>query len=341
MDTIIEIENRKRRFEGAIEVKREGERKKFWKRVGKFFSFLFILSLLAGCGGKEEPPLPKWYSNPPADTGFYLYGVGIGYSRQEAIGEALADAGRKVSVKVESLYSSTTSYFGENGAGKEEQSVLNQITSSGAYHFSNYRVLKAEPIGEKWVALVKIDKEASGDVLAKRLELKLEEIEGGLKGENRWRKFLNLLKARQHLQKLLPQISFLIGLNREKGEEIANRYKRLEAKIRREITGYRFKVTSPYPLLKRKIEAFLTSTGAKLDSRRGIKVAGEGELFRREYGGLLYLKFTGEIKVSDATGEVLGLYPLSGEIKGIPAYNQLKEILFRRLMKSWKEKLLQ
>jgi hypothetical protein len=300
-----------------------------------------ILFLFTGCGKEKEPPLPQWYANPPADTGFYLYGVGVGYSRREAIGEALADAGRKVSVKVESLYSSTISYFGENGKGEEEQSVLNRVTSSGAYHFANYRVLKVEPVGERWIALVKVDKVASGEVLAQKLKLKLGEIGAELGGKNRWLQFLNLLKAQRELKKLLPQISFLMGLEQEKGEEIAQKYKKLTEKVRKNITSYRFQIISPYPLFKQKIEAFFTSTGAKLDPRAGIKVVTKGKLSHREQGGLLYLKFTGEVKISDKHGVILGVYPLKGEIRGIPVYSQLREILFQRLVKSWREKLLQ
>ena len=121
-----------------------------------------------------------WVSSPPSDTAQYYYGVGEGKSITEAKNSALADVSSRISVSVNSTFSSSVSAtrLGDNEtvASKVKQDVL---AKSKEIEYSNVDVQESANNDGVWYVLVQVDRAQ----LAQNYIDKLTKIDNDLKNE--------------------------------------------------------------------------------------------------------------------------------------------------------------
>ncbi|WP_086479220.1 LPP20 family lipoprotein [Oceanospirillum sanctuarii] len=132
------------------------------RQLTKFGLFFLLSSLLLGCSSKKEvvlqptAELPSWYTNPPANDAQWLKGVGSGKDVQSATQEALNDMLAKLSVRVESQFSSEMSYSSHGFKETSKSQIRSEVAN---IRISNYEVVAAEKIRfDQYVVLIRSDR---------------------------------------------------------------------------------------------------------------------------------------------------------------------------------------
>jgi hypothetical protein len=127
---------------------------------------LLLLIIFNGCGGKKTKPpvyekhtLPEWYLTPPRNNSEYLYGIGEGTNRDEAVKQALVDMTSKFGITVASHYESSSSYsqhYREYYSKTVQQDLQSEV---GSVRISNYETLEVQKIRyNRYIALVRSEK---------------------------------------------------------------------------------------------------------------------------------------------------------------------------------------
>ncbi|MEA3523806.1 MAG: LPP20 family lipoprotein [Campylobacterota bacterium] len=151
----------------------------------KIYITLLALSLLlfTGCGSQKrvvvtQKAAPTWYDNPPQNSSNILYEVGQGYTKKEAIDNALSMMISTLSVSIESKYKSK-SVESQGTVENYQKTVSNEIQSEvKKIRISNYEVLKSEEFGFKdYRVLVKSDKTKIFNSLKQELDQKFAFID--------------------------------------------------------------------------------------------------------------------------------------------------------------------
>ena len=129
--------------------------------------FILFLSLLVlfSCQSKivEKKPIiapqPAWILQPPTDTATYIYGVGEGGNRKQAIQSGLADLAAKISVTVSAEFSRVTTVRKreiELVSQDANKNVKTKVTNIKISHYSVDKVYS--PIPTKVFVLVKANR---------------------------------------------------------------------------------------------------------------------------------------------------------------------------------------
>lgn len=122
------------------------------RAVSIFLSLLFLPS----CLGFTSNKMPDWYFNPPKEDS-KLYGVGEGYSRDDAKYNALADIASQLRVSVSSYFKSEEH---SNLIAFDSRASKIVQTKVAANAFNNYNIEKSTILSDgKIVILTSIDKE--------------------------------------------------------------------------------------------------------------------------------------------------------------------------------------
>lgn len=152
------------------------------KLVATVLSVILLSSSAAASSTQEQQSAATltWVSSPPSDTAQYYYGVGEGKSITEAKNVALADISSRISVSVDSTFSSSVSASrlgdDETVASKVKQDV---ITKSKDIEYSDVQVIESANDGGLWHVLVQVDRVQ----LAQNYIDKLNKVDRNLKDE--------------------------------------------------------------------------------------------------------------------------------------------------------------
>jgi len=190
--------------------------------MAKFSSlgfFLLITSLLLGCSAKREitsqptASLPDWYTSPPVNDAQWLNGVGSGSTVQEATQVALSDLLAKLSVRVESRFSSEMSY---NSYGFQE-TTTSQIRSDVArVRISNYEVVTSKQVRfDQYVVLVRSDRKGFIRSLADEISAGFRTIDHKLneaQKDNPLKRYRTAQQLVKDAEALMPSIWLISGI---------------------------------------------------------------------------------------------------------------------------------
>ncbi|WP_345993040.1 LPP20 family lipoprotein [Sulfurimonas sp. HSL-1716] len=154
------------------------------KKLRMIALFLGLL-IFASCNGASES-LPQntaaaaWINSPPGDTPAYYYGVGEGKTQTDAKNNALADISSRISVSVDSTFTSSlsASRLGDNEdvLSKVKQDV---VTKAKEIEYSNVGIEESYDDGKRWHVLVKVNRED----LARTYITKLKKVDERIMNE--------------------------------------------------------------------------------------------------------------------------------------------------------------
>jgi len=129
-----------------------------------------IMVLFLGCMG-GAPSYPEWFSNVPQDNDRYIYGIGEGENKKEAMNNALNEIASKIHVSIESsssidVHIQTTNH-GEEYTKNATQHIQNHVRKT---EFSNYKVKKEKQLSsDRYIVLVEVDKPLNAQLLLDRI----------------------------------------------------------------------------------------------------------------------------------------------------------------------------
>jgi hypothetical protein len=182
-----------------------------------------ILALLSGCSTPKRtiaiaPPqaAPEWYLNPPANDAQWLYGTGEGGTINEAKNEALSALLSRLSVQTRSSFEvRTTSQMGDQR--RYDQKMAREIHSEVAQiRVGNHELHASQQLThDRFVALVRSDRQAFTTALKGDIDQALRHIEGrltGLKQHSIIQRHSFLGSASQKGDQLRLKVAILEGL---------------------------------------------------------------------------------------------------------------------------------
>ncbi len=154
----------------------------------KLKSIVILLGvfIFASCNGASVPKQQassasaSWVNSPPNDTTMYYYGVGDGQTQTDAKNNALASISSRISVSVNSTFSSSlsASRLGDNEdvLSKVKQDV---VTKAKEIEYTNVGIQESYNDGAVWHVLVQVNREE----LARTYIEKLNKVDSKIKNE--------------------------------------------------------------------------------------------------------------------------------------------------------------
>ena len=242
---------------------------------------LFIsITLFSGCSSsssdvkptviKHNNNLPSWYTEVQENDSRYIYGIGMGDSRKEAINDALNDAVSTLNVSVSSKYRQETSSSTHNGVedyDKKSQESVEIVTDE--LTLNNYEIVEQQHLANgSDIVKIQINKYQLFTSLQTELDNSYKLLNINLQNKSdELEKILIYRKAMGKIKLSMKTLGIMRTLNpafddepyKEKFKEvIANHNKLVENKL------FSLKVNDPYGVYTTYIRKGLMQDGVRL-----------------------------------------------------------------------------
>lgn len=191
------------------------------KTIKQILTVLLITMpfFISGCGSSarveiEKEPLPSWYTNPPVSDRDYLYAIGEGKDKKEALANALSDMVATLGVSISSEYNAKT-VVKEGLSTSKEATYKNEVNAKvQEIRISNYELLNFKKLGfKRYAVLVRSDKNKLFQNLYSDIKHRFEAIDSkDLSKYNALEKlafYRDSLHSLSHLQNTLMVMSSL------------------------------------------------------------------------------------------------------------------------------------
>jgi L-rhamnose mutarotase len=205
----------------------------------KKWIFLLILFFLSACG---SPEIPKWYINTPKDNAFYFYASAEGYSKQNAIKNALNDIASRINVKISSNFVINRGIHNKKTYNEIYQQINTQISNVS---FNNYEILKTEKQEDKYYVLVRVNKQKLIKSLKTKINLKFQNL--NFDTQSPIKKVISAYRILNSLKKIKSDVFILESLGIDinpyiiKIEKLENKAKEIIINTKFSIKANRFK----------------------------------------------------------------------------------------------------
>lgn len=166
--------------------------------MNKVFLLFLTIFCITSCSGFKKAnstiDTPSWYISPKQNNAENLYGIGAGFSLEDATKSALTDAAARLMVSI----SSTSTLLREENKFDVNEETRQQIKQNiEKIDFTNFQVSKSEKIGSNFFIEVEISR--SPFIFAQKenitfLEKKVADLEKSLNNTNPIQKRASLLK---------------------------------------------------------------------------------------------------------------------------------------------------
>jgi len=131
---------------------------------------LLIIIFFSAC---TNPEPPKWYINTPKDNTLYFYASAEGYTKQEAIKQALNDIASRINVKISSNFVINKGIHNQKTYNEIYQQINTKISNIS---FNNYEIVKTEKNDEKYYVLIRVNKQKLINNLKTKIDLKFNQL---------------------------------------------------------------------------------------------------------------------------------------------------------------------
>ena len=168
----------------------------------KFIFFSIFLLFFISCA---NPQPPKWLINPPKDNILYFYAASEGYTKKEAIKNALSDIASRINVKITSEFVINKGSYNKKTYNDTYQLIKAEVKN---IHL-NYEILKTKKIDKKIYVLLRVNKEKLITSLKNDINNEIKRLNSLLKTENPCKKVKNAYIVLQKLKSFNSKISIL------------------------------------------------------------------------------------------------------------------------------------
>ncbi len=149
----------------------------------KLIFTILTLTFFSACGVSASPSSSSssaWQSSPPADNALFFYAIGYGETQKDAKSDALSTISAKISVDVESNFSSSVTSTRQGNNEEVLSNTKNEVVSkSKNIEYTDVKILNSSNKSSQWTVLVQVDR----DVLTNTYERKLATVDRNLKAE--------------------------------------------------------------------------------------------------------------------------------------------------------------
>ncbi len=301
---------------------------------------ILTLVLFSACGSQKrvvvvEKKAPTWYDNPPMSDGNTFYEVGQGYTKKEAIDNALSMMISTLSVSIESKYHSK-SVENQGTVENYQKTVSNEINSEvKKIRISNYEVVKAKEFGFKdYRVLVRSDKRKIFDSLKKEIDQKFSMIEKrskSIKKQNAIKQIRFYKEAVKSIADIPDTVIVLNSLHSKfSGEDYLDKYQKVNDTYQNLLNSISFsiKTNAEAKNLKDPISDALSAKKFQIKNAKGsshFTVSVNSKIDRAKAYGFDLARSAIIIKVKDFRGTIIGSNKLNIIGQSTQGYSIAKE----------------
>jgi hypothetical protein len=314
----------------------------------KIFVTLFIILLfVSGCGSDKQMVVaqkketPSWLSNPPASSNGYLYGVGEGQNKEEAVANALSYMVSTLSVSISSEFHAKSVV--KEGYNSSNQAVYaNEVQSDvKKIRISNYEVVEAQSLGyKKEAVLIKSKKKEILESLAHELEQNfalIEERKNALSRSDALKQLSFYRQTQETLSTLPDTLLIMKALEKSFNTDVyLSKAQRLDKEYETLLSSISFSVESNDDGSK----LISTVTKALSDKKLRVSNANDANHFKvmltsntvkaSSYGFIL-ARSAIDVSIEDAKGAIIGSNKLNITGQSTQGFVQAKENVAMKL----------
>jgi len=241
--------------------------------------FILNIAFFTGCSTAEDVKptvitstnsLPSWYTQVEENDKRYIYGIGMGDTRKEAINNALNDAVSTLNVSVSSNYRQETSSSTHNGVedyDKKSQESVEIVTDE--LTLNNYEVIQQQHLDNgSDIVMIQINKRQLFESLLSELDNSYKLLEINLQNKsNELERIITYRKAMGMIKLKMKTLGIMNTLNPAFDDEsYKDRYKKVIAEHNKLIENKLFRLTinDPYGSYSTHIRKGLMQDGIKL-----------------------------------------------------------------------------
>lgn len=217
--------------------------------------------------------MPSWYLNPPADTQFELYGVGMGTTPDKAIKDALAYLADKLSVSV----SSTTSInktlqqgiydFSETELKKQTSINIKQV------EINQFMQLEMVQVGyENFITLINSNKTKLANDFQNQLNLQMNKYQHDNDMHNNKSGYLKYMQALLHYNKLslfINKLNIFRSLSPNSDlQKYQQHIKEVSSFLKQQQNQTTFKITANKVTYQKTLANYVTKLGFKISKKK-------------------------------------------------------------------------
>jgi len=243
-------------------------------------SLLLLMTMITACSSSSESvrptavskthTLPAWYTDPDEDDKSYIYGLGQGKDRKDAINSALNDAVSTLHVSVSSSFERQMTSRYDNGVetyDSQSQESIRVVTDE--LTLNNYEVIKQQQLSNgSYVTMVRINKHKLFQSLYDDLDNAFRMLDATLQNKSDnleiimiYRKYMGIIKRRMATLGVLHTLNpaFDAETFKRRYQSVISAHNRLiEHKV------FRLVVNDPYGAYTPTVRKGLMRDGVKL-----------------------------------------------------------------------------
>jgi len=240
----------------------------------KYFLAIIVL-LFIGCG---SPDIPEWYTNHPQDNAKYIYSASEGMSKEDALNNALSLAASRVSVTVNSTFSTSKEYVQTDDKFSNFRQLSRQTTSKiNNISFSDYSVLKMshDDDSNKYYVLIRVDKVKNAKLYYSKAKSTVEEVKGALNVTDRVTVFKTYPKLIKKINKAIYNLYIVKSLYPVEGvDELIKEAEDIKKELVKKYSSISMRIVTRYRELKKILSQVFSQLNIPLSSK-GIRVSGK------------------------------------------------------------------
>ena len=273
--------------------------------------FLFILFFI-GCSAT----IPKWYTKIYNDNKNFIYATGEGYTKKEAINNALANASAKIAIEVKSIYKNIKYQYKEkNNITSSNTSFIDIQTKTKPIIFNSYKLLKLQK-EDKYYVLLKIDRYKNAKFMCQKIQMPQ------INNDDIYI-LLNYKKILKNLNQKIDQIQTINTLYPVCGKKL-NQITNLKDKIIKKYNSLTYSIYSN----DKKIKSIISSNLDIKNSKNGkIKIIINTKWENKKVGAYFIAILNLNIKLTNSSSKE---YILTCASSSIQDYKTAKELAYKK-----------
>jgi hypothetical protein len=120
---------------------------------------ILVLFVFTSCAKQTITTYPDWYLNTPVNTDNFLYGEGLGFTKEEAKQNALHNLSSRLLITINSSMKTTTQTSTNGVIDSYNKNIQRDVeTKINTIEIKNVKVIKSQLVKNEFLILIQVDK---------------------------------------------------------------------------------------------------------------------------------------------------------------------------------------